>query len=758
MKKLLLASSFLVLVFGLAACGSEPSVPSISGTGNASVEVGASFDPLAGVSAADENDGDLTADIQVSGSVNTAVAGTYTLTYSVTNSDGESVNRTRTVTVTAPEEPGELGDFVLANGIYDFKFAPIDLKHQFFGAAEKYLLESQIGGIPLWASSSFTLFSSRMQLPTDTYDPVMGFGVAYGSMSQDDSNVIMDDGRLGEAGEFTYRVALTVSPDTLNQWLAQDSISSDVIGTFLDGLYYFGYNDDFSGFEVKPSMAAALPTPVDAVEVFGTTVSNEWTVPVRAGLEWTYNPATDTSEFPEGHEVINAESFVDTYKLAVDLGWFRAISGGGDFLSTSQTILNMQEYIDGDVEWEEVGIRAEGNNIVFEFVPQMSEWNVIYWLSGFTLTPINMAIYDEVGEEYGTSAETTAYNGRFYIETYEVDRIIRLERNPNFWDQGRNFYTGYTFEIIADPDIAFQSFLAGRLDAAGLTAARFEEFQSYPGIRFAPGATVFRMNLNSMGSVENQREEWPDGTWIPEPILQYPDFHKALYFGADRETLAYDVQRTAEPAMYYFTPAYLVDPAGGVSFRGSEFGPGVLENMSPDTFGYNPDAATAFFRSAVRQAVADGHYAQGAVIDLHLGIQADSPTGLLAAEYLKEEYERLFNDPETGITVEVDIQAEPFPNNYFNVILPGEFDMGFGGISGSQLNAASFLNIFRSGPGRSPFVLNFGPAFDTEEPVIPIEYVDPVSGETKRELFSFSALYYLLTSEAEVVDGRIIYD
>jgi ABC-type oligopeptide transport system substrate-binding subunit len=759
MKKLLLASSFLVLVFGLAACGSEPSVPSISGTGNATIEVGQAFDPRAGVSAADSKDGDLTADIQVSGSVNTAVAGTYTLTYSVTNSDGESVSRTRTVTVRAAAvvDPG-LGDFVLANGIYDFKFAPIDLKHLFFAAGEKYLLENQIGGIPLWASSSFTLFSSRMQLPTDSFDPVMGFGIAFGSMSQDDSNVIMDSGRPGNAREFTYRVSIGNSPATLNQWLAQDSVSSDVIGTFLDGLYYFGYNSDFSGFEVKPSMASAMPTPVDSTVVFGTTVSNVWSVPVRAGLRWTYNAGTDTSAFPAGHEAINAQSFVDTYKLAVDQGWFRAISGGGDFLSATQRIKNMREYIDGDVEWSEVGIRAEGNNIVFEFIPQMSEWNVIYWLSGFTLTPINMALYDSVGAQYGTSATTTAYNGRFFIETYEADRIIRLKRNPNFWEPSRNFYTGYTFEIIADPNIAFQSFLAGRLDAAGLTAARFNEFQTFPGIRFAPGATVFRMNLNSMGSVENQREEWPDGTWIPEPILQYPDFHKALYFGADRETLAYDVQRTAEPAMYYFTPAYLVDPAGGVSFRGSQFGPSVLENLSPDTSGFNPDASTAFFRSAVRQAVADGHYAQGEVIRLHLGIQADSPGSLLGAEFLKESYERLFTDPETGITVVINIVPEPFPNNYFNVILPGEFDMGFGGISGSQLNAASFFNIFRSGPGRSPFVLNFGPSFDTEEPVIRIEYVDPVSGETKREIFSFSAIYYLLTSEAEIVDGVIIYD
>ena len=757
MKKILLAFSFLVLVFGLAACGSDPSVPTISGTGNVTIDVGQAFNPTAGVTADDSKDGNLTGDIQVSGSVNNAVAGTYTLTYSVTNSDGESVSRTRTVTVREPAGE-DLGGFVLANGTYDFKFAPIDLKHQFFAAGEKFLLENQIGGIPLWASSSFTLFSSRMQLPTDSFDPVMGFGVAFGSMSADDSTVIMDNGRPGNVGESTYRIRIVESPDTLNQWLAQDSISSDVIGTFLDGLYYFGYNSDFSGFEVKPSMASAMPTPVNPDSIFGTTVSREWRVPVRANLRWTYNAATDTSDFPAGHEVINAQSFVDTYKLAVDLGWFRAISGGGDFLAATQAIKNMQAYIDGDVEWEEVGISADGNNVVFEFVPQMSEWNVIYWLSGFTLTPINKALYDSVGDQYGTSAETTAYNGRFFIETYEPDRIIRLKRNPNFWDPGRNNYTGYTFEIINDAEIAFQSFLAGRLDATGLTAARFNEFQTFPGIRFAPGATVFRMNLNSMGSVENQREEWPDGSWIPEPILQYPDMHKALYFGADRETLAYDVQRTAEPAMYYFTPAYLVDPAGGQSFRDSPFGPSTIENLSPDTSGFNPDAATAFFRSAVRQAVADGHYSRGAVITLHLGIQANSEGSLLGAEFLKESYERLFTDPENNISVVIDIQTEPFPNNYFNVILPGEFDMGFGGISGSQLNAASFFNIFRSGPGRSPFVLNFGPTFDTEQPVIPVEYVNPITGETLRELFSFSAIYFLLTSEAEIVDGVIIYD
>ncbi len=751
MKKVLLALSFLVLVAGLAACAGDPSVPTISGTGNATLEVGESFDPLAGVSADDENDGDLTSDIEVSGSVNVNAAGTYTLTYSVENSEGESVSVTRTVTVeSAEEEPDEpaLGDFVPASGVYDFKFAPVDLKHQFFAAAERYLVTNHIGGIPLWASSSFNLFSDRMQLPTEGYDPVMGFGIAYASMSQDDSSVIMDDGQAGEAGEYTYRTRLTENPATLNQWIYEDSISSDVITTFLDALYFFNYNSDFSGFELQPSMASGMPTPSDAQEVFGTEVANVWSVPVRDGLVWTDHTGAEAGD-------ITAQDFLDTYKLAVDNGWFRAISGGGDFLNPAQEIVNMQEYVDGDAEWDEVGISVEGNNIVFEFVPLMSEWNVIYWLSGFVMTPINLDLYEEVGDEYGTSAETTSYSGRFYLETYEADRILRLKENPNFHDPNRTFYTGYTFEVINDADIAFQSFITGRLDATGLPASRFDEYQSYPGIRFAPGATVFRMNINAHGTVESQREQFPDSTLIPEPILAYEDFRSALYFGINRQELAVDVQRTAEPAQFYFTPAYLVDPAGGVPFRDTEYGATVLEGLSPSTQGYNPDAAKAFFDSAVEDAVAAGDYAEGDVIELQLVIQANSQGSELGAEYIEAELEELFVNEELDISIDIVIQAEPFPNNYFNFIIPGETDMGFGGISGSTLDAAGFLDTFNS-LNTSGFTLNWGDDFDTTQANIELEYVNPSTGETLREIFSFDAIQRLLTSEVELEDGMVV--
>ncbi|MBT1163002.1 immunoglobulin-like domain-containing protein, partial [Bifidobacterium sp. SO1] len=75
--------------------------PVFSGVGDASIESGTKFDPRAGVTAKDDRDGDLTKSITVSGSVDTSVIGTYTLTYSVSDKAGNTATATRKVTVTA---------------------------------------------------------------------------------------------------------------------------------------------------------------------------------------------------------------------------------------------------------------------------------------------------------------------------------------------------------------------------------------------------------------------------------------------------------------------------------------------------------------------------------------------------------------------------------------------------------------------------------------------------------------------------------
>lgn len=77
--------------------------------------VGDSFDVMAGVTALDKEDGDLTDKIEViNNTVDTSKAGTYTVTYKVTDSNGASVTKTITITVkdkdkeeqpTAPTKP-----------------------------------------------------------------------------------------------------------------------------------------------------------------------------------------------------------------------------------------------------------------------------------------------------------------------------------------------------------------------------------------------------------------------------------------------------------------------------------------------------------------------------------------------------------------------------------------------------------------------------------------------------------------------------
>ncbi|MGL4602144.1 MAG: immunoglobulin-like domain-containing protein [Plesiomonas sp.] len=74
--------------------------PVLVGINNTTIVIGSPFDPRAGVTANDEEDGDLTDKITVGGdTVNTNKVGTYTLTYQVTDSANQKTTQSRIVTV-----------------------------------------------------------------------------------------------------------------------------------------------------------------------------------------------------------------------------------------------------------------------------------------------------------------------------------------------------------------------------------------------------------------------------------------------------------------------------------------------------------------------------------------------------------------------------------------------------------------------------------------------------------------------------------
>lgn len=95
-------------VFTANAAGTDTSAPELSVPDSTKLTVGDAFDPMDQVSAADNTDGDVTGRIEVIGAVDTATPGSYALTYTVQDANGNQAIASRVVVVqgtAAPEQP-----------------------------------------------------------------------------------------------------------------------------------------------------------------------------------------------------------------------------------------------------------------------------------------------------------------------------------------------------------------------------------------------------------------------------------------------------------------------------------------------------------------------------------------------------------------------------------------------------------------------------------------------------------------------------
>ncbi|OCA86561.1 hypothetical protein A8L44_09195 [Bacillus sp. FJAT-27986] len=92
--------------------------PILSGVKDLEINFGDEFDPLKGITASDNNDGDITSKIKVEGAVNVNKAGSYKLTYSVSDESGNNATAERTVTVIDNVKPEFSGVSNVTIGLY----------------------------------------------------------------------------------------------------------------------------------------------------------------------------------------------------------------------------------------------------------------------------------------------------------------------------------------------------------------------------------------------------------------------------------------------------------------------------------------------------------------------------------------------------------------------------------------------------------------------------------------------------------------
>ncbi len=745
--------------------------PVISGAESTAIEVGGTIDLTAGVSASDPEEGDLTSEIVVEGTVDNTVTGVNQIVYSVEDEDGLMGYATINVLVVDDVD-------ALYEGTLNLKFATTDTKNAFFAAAERYLLENMVGGIPFYVANSFSLLAQRVTLPVTEFIPSYGWGTRYADVTADDSQVLDVEGEYGTAGEYTYRTWDTQTFSTLNYWIYDDSVSADYMAYINGGFYRQTLNDAENGWEFAPELADGVPVAVgDTVETINGKVSSKsWQISLKSGLEWAFNAAIDTTGFDL---VINADDFIWTYREALNQNYFRAISGGGDFVSEiagaedyaelAATIYGEQddptaytpsatEQAALDEAWAEVGLKKVDNlTLEFTTINAKGSFDAYYLLAW---PAMQQDLYAQDPTAYGTDELHIASSGEYIMTNFEANKITQYRYNDNYPtdDLGPTMWTGYDIFIYESAEVAFQAFLDGKLELAGVPNARIQEFISDPRLLQTPDSTTWRLNVNGLQTVAKQQAEFPGSTYEPEPILGYTDFRKALYYILDRQDLQENWVPTSGIGTTYFSSLYYVDPESGIPYRSSDEALAVFDDFGGDTWGYNKGLALSYLRSAVADAIEDGFYEAGTaqeynVITLEVRFMniTQSDATKVRADFVEQAFELLV-DNTNYIKVEVDIVDTPFPSIYYDYMMTGNFDIAIGGISGSTLDASSFLDVFSS-DNRGGFTINWG--FDSSLPVVPVTWDDdndPLTPDVTK-VFSYDAIVTALNGKATILLG-----
>ena len=421
----------------------------------------------------------------------------------------------------------------------------------------------------------------------------------------------------------------------------------------------------------------------------------------------------------------------------MDNGWYHAVSGQYNFLSSNIKINGAEDYLDGYIDWEDVGIKVIDNlTIEFDFYYLLTMESVINAFSYVNIAPINVELYDYFSD-YGYSVNETAFSGPYSLnEAFSPQElefpVVTLEKNFNYYNTESIPFDGYhvTF-TIADYDLFTQGFL----DHAFLGFEEELNFIGNPNLMYIKNPTTFRLSINSLNTIEQQIGMFPESTYQPEPILANLNFKKAMYHAINKLNLNDDLSRFY-PQYTYYSDAYYVDTVYGIPYRQTDQGMEVTDSLYPDTYGYNPVAAKAYFNLAIIELIENGVYQEGSSLTyneivLDLMVMEGS---IEIAEKIKNDFESMFVSDDYKIKVVINIEVKPFPSMYYDYVMIGEYDLAITGISGNELDATAFMDVFCD-DNRSGFTLDWG--IDTSSANIPIYYIDD-EGNERFEIWSYN--------------------
>lgn len=344
--------------------------------------------------------------------------------------------------------------------------------------------------------------------------------------------------------------------------------------------------------ENKPDLAEKVEVSED-----GKT----FTATLREGIKWS------------GGSEITAEDFVYTWQRMVD----PATASEYAYLVSDAHVLNAEEVIAGEKPVTELGVKAEGNKVIFTLSTPAPQFESLLTFSNFV--PQKESFVKEAGEEYGTSSEKMLYSGPFVVEDWNgTSGSFKLVKNENYWDAENVKTETVNVQTVKKPDTAVQMYKQGELDFANIsqTSAIYNANKNNEDVIEIAEARADYLVYNETGSVE---------------ALTNEKIREALNLATDREGLVKAAADTGTNPATAFVPKGLATLTDGTD----------LNEFVSQPYTFDKEEAAKLFKEGLAELGVDS-------LTLTITADSDNPIKKAATDYIKELWETTL----PGLTVE----------------------------------------------------------------------------------------------------------
>ena len=382
-----------------------------------------------------------------------------------------------------------------------------------------------------------------------------------------------------------------------------------------------------------------------------------FTATLRDGIKWS-----DGSD-------ITAEDFVYTWRRMVD----PATASEYAYLVSDAHVLNADEVIAGEKPVEELGVKADGNKVIFTLSTPAPQFESLLTFSNFV--PQKESFVKEAGEDYGTSSDKMLYSGPFVVEDWNgTSGSFKLVKNDNYWDAANVKTETVNVQTVKKPDTAVQMYKQGELDFANIsqTSAIYNANKNNEDVIDIAEARADYLVYNETGSVE---------------ALTNENIREALNLATDREGLVKAAADTGTNPATAFVPKGLATLTDGTD----------LNEFVSQPYTFDKEKAAQLFKEGLAELGVDS-------LTLTITADSDNPIKKAATDYIKELWETTL----PGLTVEEKFvtfkqRLEDTKNQ--------NFEVAFVSWGGDYPEGSTFYGLFQSGSAYNYGKVN-SPEFD----------------------------------------------